>query len=270
MMKRGVVTLLLLSISGLGQAAEILITKFDFTGYAAMEANLEADGHMVDVVDVTTGGTLATTLGAKAYDQVFLFDLTSVLYLNAADTAALGTFWTSHPGLVVDTRSYGYTFQPNQASEIALLQNVASTFDSIGGGVWVGSDHAPTWTRNANAFLSEIGIDTITGSHSDAVNFADLSSVLLTGVTPAQLWGGGQSVGEAPIGIQPNFIEMFIHFGHEFTDGSKLPYISASFPLEGPDPVPVPEAGLLSLIGFGLLAIGLSRRFDHSRCRRNA
>lgn len=245
------------------QAGNILITDFfgsSSPSYGHMSTSLTAAGHTVTVLDTTTGGALATALGANSYDQVFLFDLTSSLYLNAADNVALGSFWNAHKGLVVDTRSYGYHFQGDNPSEVALLQNVAENLDLSGGGVWVGTDHNPTWTQNANPFLAEIGINEITGSFSDPVNFADPTSVLLSGVIPTDLWGGGASVGQAPIGIQPNGTEMFIHFGHTRADGSILPYISASFDLQGVNPQPVPEPNAIFLLGMGLLGWTLSKR----------
>jgi hypothetical protein len=139
-------------------AANILITKFDFDNsrapYTTMKATLEAAGHTATIVDARTGGSLATALGAASYDQVYLFDLTSALYLNATDTSALSSFWSTHKGLVVDSRSYGYYFQGTDPSEQALLRNVAANFGLTGGGVWVGTDHNPVWTNNGNAFLT--------------------------------------------------------------------------------------------------------------------
>lgn len=253
---------------GSANAANILI---GYLGGAAsesaqMQAHLAADGHSVDVADVTTSGALATALGAEAYDQVFLWDVTTSPTLSVGDVDALASFWETHRGLVIDTRSYGYYFQPNNASEIALLQNVANVFVQTGGGVWVGTDH-DEWARNGNLFLVDVGVNPITGSFSDPVNYADAASVLLAGVTPGDLWGAGNSVGQAPFGVQPSGIEMFIHFGHIREDQSILPYISASFPLAGPEPVdlvPVPTLSFWALALLvtllGLAGLRFSRR----------
>jgi len=246
------------------EAANILITQFEYTGYTTMKATLEAAGHTATIANSTIGGSLATALASGSYDQVYLWDLSSTLYLNGADTTALAGFWSTHRGLVVDSRSYGYFFQGTDPSEQALLQNVAANFVLAGGGVWVGSDHNPDWTMNANAFLGAIGVNPILGSYSDAVNFADPSSVLLAGVTPTDLWGGGASVGSVPLGLQPNGIEMYRHFGHTRPDGSLLPYISASFPLAGPPPPTpngVPDGGstVLLLVGALMALVGIRR-----------
>ena len=125
----------------------------------------------------------------------------------------------------------------------------------------MGTDHAPQWTNNGNAFLNAIGVNTITGSFGNPVNFADPTSVLLSDVTPTELWGGGQTVGSAPIGIQPNGTEMFIHFGNQ--DNNILPYISASFDLQGVEPPPptsVPEPSTLALMGLVLLGMASRRK----------
>lgn len=250
------------------RADVILLTQFDYDGYLAMEANLEADGHTVDIVDARTGGSVASALAATSYDQLFFWDLTASSYLNAADRAAMGTFFADHSSIVIDSRSYGYHFQPNQASEVALLQNVADQFSQRGGGVWVGTDHDPSWTKNANPWLNSVGLDPVTGIHSEPVNSWDPASVLLSGVTPTHLWGGGQSIGHVSLGIQPNGMDMRFHFGHSSPQSGAIPYISASFgdfiaPDEDPDDhiiIPTPSAFLLGGIGLAMVGRRLKRR----------
>jgi len=264
MLARLIATVLVALAGAQSQAANILITKFDFedgqNAYTNMAATLAA-GNSVDIVDARVSGALATALASKAYDQVFLFDLTSQNYLGGSDLSSLATFWSGHRGLVVDSRSYGYYFQGTNSSEMHLLQNVSDNFDLTGGGVWVGTDHDPDWTHNGNPFLAAIGVNPITGSYSDPVNYADPSSVLLSGVTPTDLWGGGASIGSVPLGVQPNGITMYLHYGHIRDDGSILPYISASFPLEGPPPaIPEPETYALMLAGLGVVGLMARRR----------
>ena len=253
-------TLASLCMAGSVHAANVLVTQYDYetSKYDQMAATLTAAGNTVDVVDAKVAGNLASALGSKSYDQVYLWDLTGSSYLGGSDLTALSSFWSGHKGLVVDSRSYGYYYQGDNASEMALLQNVSNNFKLTGGGVWVGTDHNPDWTNNGNAFLSEIGVNTVTGNYSDAVNYADPSSVLLAGGTPTALWGGGQSIGKAPLGLQPNGITMYLHYGHIATSGAVLPYISASFPLAGP--VPEPETYAMLLAGLGVMGAVARRR----------
>lgn len=249
-------------------ASRILITQFDYSGYTDMQSNLQTLGHTVDVVDVRSGGTLATTLASGNYDQVFFWDLTSSMYLNNNDILALSDFFTDNTNIVVDSRSYGYHFQGNNASEVALLHNISDAFDARGGGIWVGTDHDPQWTRNANPFLSAVGIETVTGIYSQAVNDFDPSSELLTGVNPNELWAQGASVGSVPLGIQANGLDMRFHFGHSSPQYGAIPYISASFgdyitDDEDPDDhnqSDVPEPLSMVLLSLGLLGLSFSRR----------
>ena len=261
----------LLALAGQAQAGAILLTEFDYgpVAYTDMKNNLEADGHTVTIVNARTGGNVAAALDMGSYDQVFFWDLTSTAYLNGDDYNALSGFFDMHKNIVLDSRSYGHYFQGNNASEVQLLQNIASEFDSRGGGLWIGTDHDPDWTRNANPLLSMMGFETITGSYSQDVNNYDPASILLDGVNVDELWAEGASVGAVPLGIQPNGLDMRFHFGHSSPAYGAIPYISASFgdyvaPDEDPDdhepPVDLPAPSALMLGALSLFGLVSSRR----------
>ncbi|TAJ95142.1 MAG: PEP-CTERM sorting domain-containing protein [Gammaproteobacteria bacterium] len=269
-----VANIIIASLTGIyANAGTILITEFDYGPYAytTMKSNLEAAGHTVNIVNAKIAGNLATALGSGIYDSLFLYDLTSNSYLNLADRTAVAGFYGVHDSIVIDSRSYGYYFQGNNASEVKLLQNIAAEFDSRNGGVWFGTDHDPDWTKNVNPILSLMGFDTVAGSHSQAVNSWDPASVLLSGVTPTDLWGSGASVGHVSLGIQPNGVDMRFHFGHSSGTYGAIPYISASFgnfiaPDEDPsDHASVPEPTTIILLGIGIANMGFSRRNTRQR-----
>ncbi len=268
-MKRMIFVALICALGGTAQADNILLTQFHYSGYAKIKANLESNGHTVDIVDSTTGGSLATALGAETYDQVFLWDLTNASYLNGTDYAAMTSFYNAHQSIVVDSRSYVYNWTPDNVDEQRILTNVASEFASHGGGVWVGTDHHPDWTNNGNPFLTSNGFDPVTGSHDVSMNDYDPASVLLDGVNVASLTPSFISVGHVSQGIQPNTVDMRFHLGHSSAQYGAIPFISASFgtyiaPDEDPDDhnpiVPVPGAFLLGSMGLGFSAYRLKRR----------
>ncbi|MPV85480.1 hypothetical protein [Ostreibacterium oceani] len=268
------------SLLSIAQADNILVvgnsTGQATTATTGIEAALLADGHTVTRINypAPSAGAVATALGANNYDQIYVFEYCSnCTHLDATDIAAIATFWQTKQALVVDTRAYTfYSLGPAatdplmNASETALVQNIASAMSTAGGGVYLGTDHATQWTGMTNAVLGAMGVDPVTGATSNPVNFADPSSVLLQNVTPDDLSLG--SIGEAPLGPQPNGIEMFIHFGHDDGAGNITPYISASFPLSGPVaaishvPVSSPWTLALALALLGWLGLSASQRLN--------
>lgn len=231
--------LMLMSVS----AERILVTKFN-NGASywaqAIPDHLQSLGYTVDVVNITAGGQLATALGTQNYSQVYLYDHLSTLYLNSTDTSALANFFNNHRSLVIDTRSYGFNVYPSDTNQKRFLQNIAAEFSTYGGGVWVGVDHATSWTNNGNAFLSAINVNPVTGSYSGAITQYNASSPLFTGVTPTSLWTG--SISNAPTGLQPNGLTL-----QSLAGSSTVVYVSGVF-----NPVPEVSTFVSLFIALGM------------------
>ena len=237
----------------------ILVTKFNNGAQYwtnAIGNHLTDFGYTVDTVNITSGGALSAALSSQSYDQIYLYDHVSTLYLNSADTTALANFYNNHSSLVIDTRSYCYYVNTTNATEKTLLNNIANAFSSRGGGVWVGTDHASNWLKNANSFLGAIGVNPVVGTYYDDVNDTDPDSILLDGVNIGSMWVG--SIGKAPLGLQPSGIDLRYHFGHS-SQSNVVPYITASFGdyiTQHEDPTAhIPEIGTSTTLILSILSL---------------
>jgi outer membrane protein assembly factor BamB len=143
------------------------------------------------------------------YDQVWLYDFSDSLQLtDEDDKIAIDEWYADHTGnIVIDARSYGAYF--DYADEKFYIENIADAFSVRGGGLWIGCDHDPVWTNNANALLSYIGYDLVTGLHTLPIDDGDTASDLLSTpntIIPTSLWVA--SVGEAPTGLQSDGVTL--------------------------------------------------------------
>jgi len=198
-------------------------------------------------VEGANPGSMAADLTAGNYNQVFVWDITATPGLtNAADQAALDAWYANSRSAVIDGRSYGQYFQGGNGFEDDYISNVVKNFLDNNGGLWVGTDHEPTWTNNGNDYLNALGFNPV-------INDIQLTDLSLNGANPYMSptalsapglswnWSGGQ----VPVGLQPNGLVMQ---PLAWVNGGMIPMISTR--------LPEPATGLL-LIG---IVCGMARR----------
>ena len=143
-------------------------------------------------------------MSSTDFDQVRLWDITTRLGLtDSTDKAAL----VNRGNIMIDARSYGIYYDVTR--DKLLIQNIAHAFELRSGGLWVGVDHAATWTKNGNALLMAMGYSTVSGIYYSAITGGDTTSELLTTpnvITPSDMWVA--SVGKAPTGVQSDGVNL--------------------------------------------------------------
>ena len=193
---------------------DVLVIVYNY-GYESatntynLEKVLKDLGYTVTALYRPADGEIASTLASGDYDQVYLWDITDRLGLTSdEDKNALATWYSSHRGnIVIDGRSYGLYYDIDKDKN--LIQNIAEAFVHRGGGLWIGTDHAPIWTYNGNALLTALGYGTISGVHYSQITDGDTGCELLTTpntITPTAMWVG--SVGRAPTGVQSDGVDL--------------------------------------------------------------
>ncbi|MCP5111310.1 MAG: PEP-CTERM sorting domain-containing protein [bacterium] len=160
-------------------------------------------------------GDVAAELAANSYDQIYIMDMPGYGGLppmpSAADVAAVDTWHQAHPSVILMGTAGGIDAS-NDVAQHRFAENVAQNFDSFGGGLFVGADHAPYNVEYVNEYLGGLGYDLFTGIHGDGAVTGPAGSSWYnapnTILTSTMWWGTGApahwSVAAAPYGLQPN------------------------------------------------------------------
>jgi outer membrane protein assembly factor BamB len=192
-------------------ADEILLIVYNRSSdhFTHVEDALISVGYTPTALYNPSSGDIAL-LTLDDFDQIWLWDLQTSQYLtDSNDLNALVNWYSSHKGnIVLDGRSYGAVFGDDNDS--LFIENIADAFSIRSGGLWIGYDDDDAWQYNANALLSALGYDLVSGKYNEDIDDGDTSCDLLNSpnvIPPINLiWNYSVtvpwSVGEAPTGLQ--------------------------------------------------------------------
>lgn len=172
---------------------------------------LEAEGYTVNEIIDPADGTMANFLlnPKTPYSQVWVWDIASGKCLDDQSDLDAYYFWYSaHPSIVIDTRSYALCCGMKATPDVNLVKNIAETFRTRGGGLYIGVDH-DGYNTDGNALLNRLGYNVTSGFYTSKITGGDKTSPILTtpnAIEPSTLWVGSVSV--APTGVQPNSKEL--------------------------------------------------------------
>lgn len=192
------------------EAGNVLMVNIS-GGYNGDAANIHqtliSAGATTTYVNLTADGQAADALGAGSFDQIWVFDLSTGADNYPTDYSAIADWYNNRPSneVICDSRmlsSYWAGRWPTEGT--ALTANYYQNIDNRGGGLVLGTDHAP-YQGGINEINALIGLELFEGTFNLATIPVDTANPLMN--TPNDMGptlSDDSSPGQTPYGIQPN------------------------------------------------------------------
>ncbi len=285
-----------LKYSRLSMFLTFAVTTFSSNAVEILFAHVDDDGsykpngiQLAEMIDALSGFNVTTRyLDAEIYtdydsfDQVWVYDLYRGADREAnqlANYTNIANWYNnlSYQNLILDGRIISSTTGWASTPESSWIQNYAKQMDLLGGGLVLGTDHAPAFTDGINEINAQIDIEPFTGfiyEYPYEALVDENSPLHLESLTDCSSSEGGKCINDSsstsivPTGLQGNGQTLTPVAFHGSTSGAWENAAVASTMgsrtfetcgLEGQQPCTVPEPPVLALYGLGIAAFGWLR-----------